>query len=176
MGWGGGDLSNWLMTVMEEKWELFIWHSPINENNGRTERRAQLQKTFRGARVLTPYVSPHSVMAFNTFTEDQHWDWRVGVMVTAMGHPQYSQFHSACWFGSFFSSSILKLVHTSHSNSKNSQYRHEWLIWAKGSGLKLKYYIVFKWFWKLASSTLPLHPRTRRRQRINRPAGAPQSH
>lgn len=51
---------------------LFIWQSPINENNGKKEWHAQLQKTFRGARVLTQRhfqkqkECPHLVQTLNT--------------------------------------------------------------------------------------------------------------
>lgn len=35
---------------MEEKWALSLFgQSPINENNGRKERHAQLQKTFQSS-------------------------------------------------------------------------------------------------------------------------------
>lgn len=59
----------------------FIGWSPINKNRDKKERRAQLQKTFRGPRVLTQRQYPkqyeclRSVMTFNAFKVDQHGEW-----------------------------------------------------------------------------------------------------
>lgn len=94
----------------------------INENNGWMVQYVQLQKTFRGARVLAVSECLWLLLLLQ-------WISIGSETFAANGHLQHSQFDSVCVFGSFLVaqhdcdliciSPFLKLV---HSKSKSPEY------------------------------------------------------